>query len=109
LFYSLFAKKKSFFGTKTCTYYIPAPPTRKNGYQEKEFDHLIDALNLMGYHLIDFKVCTHSSEEKSGMWIVCHLGAYTKEVFDKKIDFTSTHEVTMNPVDIALDPDIIHD
>jgi hypothetical protein len=107
LIYSLF--KKEFFGTKTFTYYIPTPPPRKSGYQEKEFDHLIDHLNELGFKLIDFSLTSHSSAEKSGMWIVCHLGAYDKKTFEQKIDFTSPHEITLNPSHVELDPDIIHD
>lgn len=107
MFSSLFSKK--FYGTKTFTYYIPAPPFRKNGYQEKEFDHLIDHINKMGFKLIDFKLSSHASEEKSGMWIVCHVGAPNKEVFDQKIEFASAHDVNLPASDIALDPDIIHE
>ena len=107
MFNSLFQKK--FYATKTFTYYIPAPPFRKNGYQEKEFDNLVENLTQKGFQLIDVKLTSHSSEEKSGMWIVCHVGAYTKEIFEQKIDFTFDHDININSSDVPLDPDIIHD
>ena len=31
---------------KTFTYFIPAPPHRKNGYREKEFDKMQKSMNI---------------------------------------------------------------
>ncbi len=48
--------KKTNYSYKTLTYFIPAPPTRKNGYREKEFDRLMEGLFAEGYELIDWKI-----------------------------------------------------
>lgn len=106
---SFFGKKNSYFGTKTFTYYLPSPPFRKNGYQEKEFDHLMEAITKLGFEIIDYKVASHSSEEKSGVWIVCHLGAKTADIFNQRIDFTSQADAPLTTQEIQLDPSIIHD
>lgn len=109
---SLF-QKKPLYMQKTFTYYIPAPPFRKTGYQEKEFDGITEYIQSLGYEILDFKLQSHSGEEKSGLWIICILGAATKEIFDRPIDyeFASSSKVnnTTTTSEIPLDPSIIHD
>lgn len=106
---SFLNKKNPYFGTKTFTYYLPSPPFRKNGYQEKEFDNIIATLISSGFELIDFKLASHASEDKSGVWIVCHIGAKTKEIYEQRFDFAGAVESTITRSEIELDPNIIHD
>ena len=108
MFKSLFNKKPNFYSIKTFTYYIPSPPYRKNGYRETEFDSIISKISQMGYTLIDINTQSHSSEEKSGMWVVCTIGAKTKEIDQKEI-IVETQEVITNSSDIELDPSIVHE
>ena len=106
-------RKNKYYGKKTFTFYIPAPPARKTGYQEKEFDNLIEHILGLGFELVDFKLQSHSGEERTGLWVLCILGAPTKEVFNQKvgIDYSmvSHNSATEDLSRIPLDPDIIHD
>lgn len=104
--------KNKYFATRTFTYYIPAPPSRKTGYQEREFDAIVNYIASLGFELIDFKLESHNEHDKSGMWIVCILGAPTKEIFLQKIDPTHPDLFKNNPNSeshIQLDESIAHD
>jgi hypothetical protein len=107
---SIFKKKNPYFGTKTFTYYIPAPPLRRTGYQEKEFDNVIATITGMGFEIIDIKLSSHGSESKSGLWVVCLLGAKTKNILSQNILLDTTDPANISSTqDVPLDPDIIHD
>jgi hypothetical protein len=110
VFTSLF--KKRYFGTRTFTYYIPAPPMRKTGYQEREFDSLTGHITSLGFDLIDFKLEAHASEAQAGLWVLCTLGAPSKEIYNKKIDPMDSSVFHNNPnadLDIPLDESITHE
>ena len=109
VFKSVFGRKKQYFGVKTFTYYLPAPPHRKSGYQEKEFDQLTDYITGLGFDILDIKVESHSSPDKSGLWLVCLLGSPTKEVHNLTIETDSILGVENLAQSIPLSPDIIHD
>lgn len=96
---------KKFYATKTFTYYLPSPPLRKTGYQEKEYDSIVQSIIEHGFEIIDINITSHSSEEKSGVWIVCHIGAQTKEIFESNINFSSQS----HSENVPLDPDIVHE
>lgn len=53
---------------KTFTYYIPSPPVRKSGYQEKEFDRLFHELAQFGLEL--HQIHTQADPTVGGMWII---------------------------------------
>ena len=110
MFDSIFKKNNPFFGKKTFTYYIPSPPTRKTGYQEKEFDTIIASIISMGFEIIDIKLSSHGNDSKSGLWIVCVLGAKTKEIFEQSLllDISDPQNIS-SAQEVPLDPDIIHD
>lgn len=101
--------KKKYYAKKVFTYYIPAPPHRKNGYQEKEFDTLVEYLQSLGFEVIDFKLQAHSTNDKSGLWIVCILSAKTKEIWSQNIDFDFSVQSSTSLDSIPLDPSIEHD
>jgi hypothetical protein len=67
---SLQKKEKSF---QSFTYYIPSPPERKAGYQERQFDQIVNYLLQHNYR-IDQLNCTPNTQQKhSGMWVVLVL------------------------------------
>lgn len=108
---SIFTNKETYIKKRTFTYFIPAPPTRKSGYQEKEFDFITEYLLESGFDIIDLKTQSISSEHCNGLWIICLLGAKTQMASEMKFDFeyqdlAGQREVEM---EIELDPAIIHD
>ena len=94
---------------RTFTYFIPAPPNRKTGYQEKEFDHLSDYLVGKNFDIIDIKMESYSSESSSGVWILCILGAKTDEAANMKIDIDYSDLIDDSKEYIKTDPLIEHD
>jgi len=75
------ASKKTF---KTFTYFIPAPPPRKNGYREKEFDKIMQGILQSGFELIDLQ--TQGME--NGLFILVVLGVPSRKVaqIDEHLD-----------------------
>lgn len=69
---------------KTFTYFIPAPPHRKNGYREKEFDKIMHGILQSGFELVDLQTQGMSS----GIFIVAVLRAPNKKVakLDEHLD-----------------------
>jgi hypothetical protein len=111
---SLFNKEKTYFKKKTFTFYVPSPPLRRSGYQEKEFDNVIDYIVSLGFDLIDFKLQSHSGDGKSGMWIVCLLTAPNQEVYNKNINIEESLLPNVSSgqpssQEIPMDPSIVHD
>ncbi len=107
-----FFKKKKYFKTRTFTYYIPAPPARRTGYQEKEFDKLTRYLQDEGFELLDFKMQSHSADNRAGLWVLCLLGASSQELYDKVISIDNIAEMSLDGESIhhiPLNPDIIHE
>ena len=110
MFSSLFSTKKNYFGTKTFTFYLPAPPERKTGYQEKEFDSVMSQIFSLGFEVIDIKTASHSTQTKGGVWLICLLGAPTKEIFAHEIQFDGIEgKPISNYESVPMDPDIIHE
>jgi len=69
---SLFSPKQK-FPPKSFTYYIPAPPKRTTGYQEKELDKILTTLFSYGFKLLELKTEGHKESEKSGLWVIAIL------------------------------------
>ncbi len=110
MFCSFFKNKNSFSKFRTFTYYLPAPPARRTGYQEKEFDGLTHHLTSLGFEIANIKTQAHSESEKAGIWIICLLRAPTQEIYQKKIQFDSSIlGESVNQDNIPLDPSILHD
>lgn len=107
---SIFNKKSNYYGVKTFTYFIPAPPARKTGYQEKEFDSTVTNLIKMGFEIVSINTSAYANDHKCGMWVICLLGAKSKEVFDKEVLFDSSEGLSMDDLKhVPIDPDIIHE
>lgn len=98
-----------FHAKKTFSYFLPAPPKRKNGYQEKEFDQIIEHLASLGFEILDLKIQSYPAEGYGGVWIFCLLGAKTKEAARAEINI-DYHEIAgKREQNIKLDPDIMHE
>lgn len=79
----IFSSKRS--KIQTFTYYIPAPPQRKTGYREKEFDSLFYEFINRGFEILEFKAIPHTGANHSGMWVIFAVRALTKEA--EELDF----------------------
>jgi len=111
VFLSVFNKRKKYIGVKSFTYFLPAPPTRKSGYQEKEFDHLFSHIMSLGFDVIDVKLQSLNTENSQGVWILCLLGAKTKEAFETpiQVDYQEISKNVSHHSNIKMDPLIEHD
>lgn len=107
--FSKFTSKTEYKKIRTFTYYIPAPPDRKNGYQEKEFDQIFNYLMDNDFDLVDIKTEACAGSKSAGMWLVCILGAKTNHAckFDLDIDYAQV--AGQQETYIKIDPSIIHD
>lgn len=102
-------KQKNYCGIKSFTYFLPAPPVRKSGYQEKEFDLIFSHLLQMGYDLLDIKMQSISGENSNGVWIVCVLGAKTAEALERNINIEYQEIAAGIQSHIKMDPLIEHE
>lgn len=93
---------KKFYRT-TFTYFIPAPPHRKSGYREIEFDKIMQGILESGFEIETFE--TQSTE--NGLFIIAVLKTNQKKVFalDAKQDMHEKYKLahTHSSPDIILD------
>ena len=47
---------------QTFTYYVPAPPPRKSGYREKDFDKLCFHFINRGFNILEIKTLTANAD-----------------------------------------------
>ena len=104
-----FSHQKSYKKVRSFTYHIPAPPQRKNGYQEKEFDQIFDHLMGLEFDILDFKTQAYAGEKSSGMWIVCLIGAKTEKAANLNLDIEYIDVSKEMSGHIQLDPSIEHE
>jgi hypothetical protein len=88
---------------KTFTYFIPAPPHRKNGYREKEFDKIMSGILQSGFELQELKTVGM----ENGMFIIAILIVPNKKVakLDEQLDLHEKFKLR----DSHSSPDIILD
>lgn len=79
---------------QTFTYYIPAPPERKTGYREKQFDKVFYEFINRGYKILDVKMTPHSGVNSSGMWVLFTVQSTTKLAEKLDLEFDSFLEVS---------------
>lgn len=72
---------------QTFTYYIPAPPPRRNGYREKEFDGLLYKFINQGYEVLSVNTQAHQSAAQAGMWVIFTVKATSKKAAAFDSDF----------------------
>lgn len=98
-----------YYAIKSFSYFLPAPPKRASGYQEKEFDRIVSHLCSEGFELLDMNVQSLSIEEKGGVWVFCRMGALTKEAASKNINIDYQDIAGQASHDIPMHPDIVHE
>lgn len=94
---------------KTFTYFIPAPPHRKSGYREREFDKIMQGILTSGFELLELQTQGVGGEQNGGLFIIATLKAGSKKVFDldegqdiqERFKLASTH----SSPDIILEED----
>lgn len=101
--------KDEYISKKTFTYYLPSPPDRKTGYQEKEFDRITSYLMGKNFDILDFKMQACANDKSSGVWIMCILGAKTKEASAMTLEIDYNGLEVSNHTNIELDPSIEHE
>lgn len=65
----------------TFTYFIPAPPHRKTGYREMEFDKIMQGILQAGFDIESFHTQASGSEH-GGFFIVALLKTTSKKTFE---------------------------
>ena len=77
--------------TTSFTYFIPAPPIRKTGYREKEFDKILNGILQSGFEVL--KIETQSVD--TGMFIFALLRSSRKVAnIDKEMDMHDKFKLT---------------
>lgn len=88
---------------KTFTYFIPAPPHRKSGYREIEFDKIMQGILESGFEIESL----HTEAADTGLFVLALLKTNSKKVFelDLKQDMHERYKLshTHSSPDIILD------
>lgn len=100
-------KKKSL--VKTFTYYIPAPPHRKSGYREREFDKIMQGILTSGFDLLDLQVQAVGGDENSGLFLVALLKARDLKAFNKDITLDIQEEFKLAHAHSSPDIELIEE
>jgi hypothetical protein len=92
----------------TFTYFIPAPPHRKTGYREKEFDKILSGILQSGFELESLHTQSVSSDTDnggSGMFVVAVLKAPNQKI--SKLDWDQNIQEQFKLNHSHSSPDII--
>ncbi len=54
---------------KSFTYYLPAPPKRRSGYREKQFDKIFNTILSQGFAVETVNTVAHTSANGNGVWL----------------------------------------
>lgn len=94
---------------KTFTFYIPAPPHRKTGYREREFDKIMQGILTSGFELLDLKIQAVGGADNSGLFLVATIKAKDKKTFETDIGLDIHEKFKLahshSSPDIELDED----
>lgn len=104
-----FTSKEKYVSRRTFTYFIPAPPSRRNGYQEKEFDQISQYLLNKDFDILDVKIQSVASTNTAGLWILLILGAKTQEASLLPLNIDYTEIAKDQHQSIKTDPLIEHE
>ncbi len=78
-------KASKYLDVKTFTYFIPAPPARKTGYREREFDKIMHGILSEGHDVIDWKVQSVGGDE-GGLFVLFLIGSTKKSAKGAGLD-----------------------
>lgn len=70
---------------QTFTYYIPGPPPRDSGYQEKEFDKMTFKILSLGFEIVSVKTQMSHQDNHCGMWVLLLLKANNENAQKMKL------------------------
>jgi hypothetical protein len=91
----------------TFTYYIPAPPARKSGYREREFDKIMQGILTSGYEIQQILTESVGGDQNGGLFIIALLRAPNKKVakLDEHLDIQERFKLSHahSSPDIILD------
>ncbi len=94
---------------KTFTFYIPAPPHRKYGYREREFDKIMQGILTTGFELLDLQIQAVGGPDNSGLFIVTTLKAKDKKTWELDVGLDIQERFKLahshSSPDIVLDED----
>lgn len=96
-------KKKLYWST--FTYYIPAPPHRKSGYREREFDKIMQGILSAGFEIESLQTQAVGGPENSGLYIMALLKTNSKKTFS--LDQGQEIQENFKLSDSPSSPDII--
>lgn len=88
---------------RSFTYFIPAPPSRKSGYREIEFDKIMSGILDLGFEIEHF----NSESTPNGIFVVALLKTKSKKVFE--IDLAHDMQDRFRLAHTHSSPDIILD
>lgn len=86
---------------KTFTYFIPAPPHRRSGYREREFDKIMQGILSLGFEIESI----HTEGETTGMFVLAMLKTHSKKTFDQDINLDIQEQFKLSHTHSS--PDII--
>lgn len=90
---------------RTFTYFIPAPPQRKSGYREIEFDKILNGIIEAGFEIEEIR----TESVASGVYVFSVLKTDKKKVFemDLGLDIQDMFKLssTHSSPDIILEDD----
>lgn len=97
--------KQSVFKS-TFTYFIPAPPHRKSGYREREFDKIMQGILSSGFEIEELHTQSVQTPQ-SGLFILAVLKSKSKKVFklDENLDMHEKFKLSDEP----LISDLVYD
>lgn len=91
----------------TFTYYIPAPPHRKSGYREREFDKIMQGILQSGFEIEQLHTQAVGGSENAGLFIIAELKASSLKTM--KLDAALDMHEKFKLSDSHPSPDIILD
>lgn len=81
---------------KSFTYYLPAPPKRKTGYREKQFDKIFNIILSHGFAVESVNTVAHTSSNGNGMWLHFLLRPLTQQAHQMDLDQLLASEESAN-------------
>lgn len=91
--------KKTYF--RTFTYFIPAPPQRKSGYREIEFDKIMNGILDAGFEIQNF----NTESVPTGVYVIAVLKTANKKTYEMDLHLDIQDRFRLS--DSYSSPDII--
>lgn len=94
-------KTKKYY--QTFTYFVPSPPRRNTGYQEKELDKIIKKIITAGYFIENIQLVSNGNSTIGGFWIHLYLSTNDENKFSSGLDFLEKQSETIAGIEIIED------